>query len=205
MIPARLTPYVYVAPAVILMIAALAYPIGKATELAFYDWGMGTPWETARWIGSEAFVEMLASPQVWTSMGVTFAFVAIAVTAEMVLGTALALFLERPVRGMRFFRTVFVLPMMIAPICVGLIWRYMFDAQFGPINHLLGALGMPTPAWLADPTLAFIAMVVTDIWQWTPFVFIMVLAALQGLDSSVVEASRIDGASRMQQIFAASK
>ena len=197
----RLTPYVYIAPAVILLIAALVYPIGKATELAFYDWPMGTPWETAKWVGLESFSEMLASPQVWTSMGVTFTFVLIAVSAEMVLGIALALFLERPVRGMRFFRTIFVLPMMIAPICVGLIWRYMFDAQFGPVNHLMGALGLAKPAWLADPTLAFMAMVVTDIWQWTPFVFIMVLAALQGLDGSVIEAARIDGASRWQQIF----
>jgi multiple sugar transport system permease protein len=119
----------------------------------------------------------------------------------MVLGIALALFLEKPVRGMRLFRTIFVLPMMIAPICVGLIWRYMFDANFGPINVWLSGLGIAPHAWLAEPSLAFMAMVVTDIWQWTPFVLIMVLAALQGLDSSVMEAARIDGANAWQQII----
>jgi len=111
-----------------------------------------------------------------------------AAAVEMVLGIALALFLERPVRGMRLFRTVFVLPMMIAPICGGLIWRYLFDANFGPINLWAGALGLSPRAWLAEPELAFLAIIVTDIWQWTPFVLIMVLAALQGIDGSIIEA-----------------
>lgn len=197
---ARLTPYVYIAPAVLVMLAGLALPIADALRLSFYDWPMGTDWDSARWVGLEAFGEMLRSPQVWTSMGVTLAFVLIAVSCEMVLGVALALFLEQPVRGMRAFRTVFVLPMMIAPICVGLIWRYMFDANFGPINQFMGFLGLAPQAWLADNSLAFAAMVVTDIWQWTPFVFIMVLAALQGMDHSIVEAARIDGANWWQQI-----
>ena len=201
MVPARLVPYVYIAPAVLIMVAGLFFPVLKALNLSFYDWGMGTPWETAQFVGLEAFGEMLQSPQVWTSMGVTLAFVAVAVSIEMVLGIALALFLEKPVRGMRAFRTVFVLPMMIAPICVGLIWRYLFDAGFGPINHLMKALGLGAQSWLAEPNLAFFAMVVTDIWQWTPFVFIMALAALQGMDSSVIEAAKIDGANALQTIF----
>jgi multiple sugar transport system permease protein len=197
---ARLAPYVYILPAVAVMLAGLAWPIVDAVRLSFHDWPLGTDWSTARWVGLEAFGDMLRSPQVWTSLGVTFAFVVVAVGCEMVLGVALALFLERPVRGMRVFRTVFVLPMMIAPICVGLIWRYVFDANFGPLNLWLGALGLQPRAWLAEPGLAFLAIVVTDIWQWTPFVLIMVLAALQGIDASVIEAARIDGASAWQQI-----
>jgi multiple sugar transport system permease protein len=197
----RLAPYVYIAPAAIVMVAGLLLPILKAGQLTFFDWGMGTPWETARYIGFESVTEMFRDSRVWTSVMVTLAFVAVAVACEMVLGIALALFLETPVRGMRAFRTVFVLPMMIAPICVGLIWRYMFDASFGPINHFLSVFGIAPRAWLAVPETAFIAMVITDIWQWTPFVFIMVLAALQGMDASVLEAARIDGANRWQTIF----
>lgn len=196
---ARLVPYAYIAPALAIMLAALVLPIIDAARLGFYDWGMGTPWSSAKWIGWEAFAEVLDSRTAWISMGVTLAFVAAAVSAEMVLGVALALFLEKPVRGMRAFRTIFVLPMMIAPICVGLVWRYIFDAQFGPLNHLTGLFGLAPQAWLAEPGLAFAAMVVTDIWQWTPFVFIMVLAALQGMDGSVIEAARIDGARWWQQ------
>ncbi|MBX3643192.1 MAG: sugar ABC transporter permease [Rubrivivax sp.] len=197
---ARLTPYFYILPAALVMVAGLAWPIADAVRLSFYDWPLGTDWSTARWVGLEAFGDMLRSPQVWTSMGVTFAFVLIAISCEMVLGIALALFLEKPIRGMRLFRTVFVLPMMIAPICVGLIWRYLFDANFGPINLWSGALGVAPRAWLAEPGLAFFAIIVTDIWQWTPFVLIMVLAALQGIDGSVIEAARIDGANAWQQI-----
>ena len=197
---ARLTPYIYILPAVLVMLAGLMYPILSAVQLSFYDWSLGTDFETARFVGVDAFVEMLKSEQVWTSMGITIAFVLIAVSAELVLGVSLALFLEKPVRGMRFFRTIFVLPMMIAPICVGLIWRYLFDANFGPVNHAVSWLGLSPQAWLADPVLAFTAMVVTDIWQWTPFVLIMVLAGLQGLDESVMEAARIDGANWWQQI-----
>lgn len=197
---ARLTPYLYILPAAAVMLAGLAWPIADAVRLSFYDWPLGTDWATARWVGLEAFADMLRSPQVWTSMGVTFAFVFVAVSCEMVLGIALALFLEKPVRGMRLFRTVFVLPMMIAPICVGLIWRYLFDANFGPINLWASALGLTPRAWLAEPELAFLAIIVTDIWQWTPFVLIMVLAALQGIDGSIIEAARIDGANAWQQI-----
>lgn len=197
---ARWVPYVYILPAVGVMLAGLVYPIWGAMQLSVYDWAMGTPFETARFVGAQAFAEMLRSPKVWTSMGVTLSFVLFAVAAEFVLGIALALFLEKPIRGMRVFRTIFVLPMMVAPICVGLIWRYLFDANFGPVNLALAGLGLPTQLWLADPTLAFIAMVVTDIWQWTPFVLIMVLAGLQGLDDSVIEAARIDGANAWQQI-----
>lgn len=194
-------PYAYVAPATAVFVIGLLYPIVEAAKLSFFDWGMGTPWATARWAGLEAFAETLTNPQVWISVGITLAFVAIAISVEMVLGVALALLLEKPVRGMRLFRTVFVLPMMVAPIVVGLVWRYLFDAQFGPINHLLGFFGAEPRAWLAEPGLAFTAMVVTDIWQWTAFVFIMVLAALQGVDASVTEAARIDGANAWQQIW----
>ena len=196
-------PYAYIAPAVVVHASrALAYPIVEAFHLLSSTTGA---WERRGrprgGSGSKRFREMLVHPQVWTSVGVTLAFVAIAVVAEMCLGIALALLLEKPVRGMRAFRTVFVLPMMIAPICVGLIWRYLFDAQFGPINHLVRWLGLAPQAWLAEPGLAFLAMVVTDVWQWTPFVFIMALAALQGMDASLIEAAKIDGASWRQVTF----
>jgi multiple sugar transport system permease protein len=129
----------------------------------------------------------------------TLIFAAVCVVAEMLLGIALALALEGDVRGMAFFRTLFILPMMIAPIAVGLTWRYLFDAQFGLLNAIIGVLGMPAPVgWLAQENTAFIAIVIADIWQWTPFVFIMMIAGLANVDSSVLEAARIDGATWWQ-------
>lgn len=200
-VPARLVPYIYAAPAILIMLAGLLYPIVKAVNLSLYEWQLGTPWTSARFVGVGEFAMLFSDPTVWTSLGVTIGYVLLAVASEMVLGIGLALLLERPVRGMRVFRTIFVLPMMIAPICVGLIWRYLFDAQYGPINHLARFLSLPTPAWLGEPGLAFAALIITDVWQWTPFVLIMVLAALQGLNPSVTEAARIDGASLWQLIW----
>lgn len=192
---------VYVGPAVVVMTVACLYPVLSAFQLAGYDWAMGTPWSSARWVGWANLQQALTNPRVWSSLWTTLLFASVCVGAEMLLGIALALALERPVRGMAFFRTLFILPMMIAPIAVGLAWRYIFDAQFGPANALLQLMGLQAQTWLATPELAFLAIVIADIWQWTPFVFIMMIAALAGVDQSVVEASRIDGARWWQQIF----
>lgn len=194
-------PLFFVGPAVLVMAAACLYPVLSAFQLAGFDWSMGTPWSSARWVGWDNFVSAFTNPRVWSSLWTTLLFAAVCVSAEMVLGIALALALEHPVRGMAFFRTLFILPMMIAPIAVGLAWRYLFDAQFGLINAVLGLVGIAPMTWLADPTLAFLAIVIADIWQWTPFVFIMMIAALANVDSAVIEASRIDGARWWQMTF----
>jgi multiple sugar transport system permease protein len=194
-------PALYLGPAVAVMTAACVYPVLSAFQLAGFDWSLGTPWDSARWVGLDNFVSAFSEPRVWRSLWTTLLFAAVCVSAEMVLGIALALALERPLRGMAIFRTLFILPMMIAPIAVGLAWRYMFDAQFGLVNAVLKAVGLNAQAWLADPTLAFIAIVVADVWQWTPFVFIMMSAALANVDGSVIEAARIDGAGWWQQTF----
>ncbi len=197
----RWVPVLYVGPAVAVMAVACLYPVFAAFQLSGYDWSMGTPWESARWVGWDNFVSAFGNSRVWSSLWTTLLFAAVCVSAEMALGIALALALEHKVRGMAFFRTLFILPMMIAPIAVGLVWRYLFDSQFGLINAALIALGFAPKIWLADPTLAFIAIVIADIWQWTPFVFIMMIAALANVDSSVIEASRIDGARWWQMTF----
>jgi multiple sugar transport system permease protein len=197
----RWTTAIYLGPAVLVMAAACLYPVLTAFQLAGFKWEMGTPWDSAQWVGLDNFITAFGNQQVWSSLWITLLFAGVCVAAEMVLGIALALALEHPVRGMAIFRTIFILPMMIAPIAVGLAWRYMFDAQFGLINAVLGLFNIKAMTWLADPTLAFVAIVIADIWQWTPFVFIMMLAALASVDGAVLEAARIDGANWWQQIF----
>ena len=194
-------PVLYLGPAVLIMAAACLYPVLSAFHLGLFDWSMGTPWSAARWVGLENFISAFSNARVWSSLWTTLLFAAVCVSAEMALGIALALALERPVRGTAFFRTLFILPMMIAPIAVGLVWRYIFDAQFGLINAVLALIKIAPMAWLAEPTLAFVAIVIADIWQWTPFVFIMMVAALANVDGAVIEASRIDGARWWQMTF----
>jgi multiple sugar transport system permease protein len=197
----RWVPALFVGPALLVMVAACLYPVLAAFQLSLFDWSMGTPWSSARWVGLDNFISAFSNPRVWSSLWTTLLFAAVCVSAEMVLGIALALALEHPVRGMALFRTLFILPMMIAPIAVGLAWRYLFDAQFGLINAVLALFGIAAKSWLADPGLAFAAIVIADVWQWTPFVFIMMIAALASVDSAVIEASRIDGAGWWQMTF----
>jgi len=200
--PGFLTPYAFIIPALLVMLGGLLYPVFMALYLSFYDWQIGLPLEDADFIGMTNFARMFTDPQVWEVLWVTLRFGFWTITIEMTLGVALALLLEKPIRGASVFRTIFILPLMVSPVVVGLIWRYLFDARIGWINYYLGAwFGIDPQVWLGDAQLAFFAIVLTDIWQWTPFIFIIVIAGLQALPSEVVEASTIDGANWWQQIF----
>lgn len=197
-----LTPYFFIAPAVIVMAAGLVYPVIDAFYLSFFNWKIGTPFEYADNVGLANYARMISDPDVWESIWVTFRFGFWTITLEMILGVSLALMLEKPIRGAAVFRTIFILPLMVSPVVVGLIWRYLFDARVGWINYYLGVwFGIEPQVWLGDAELAFFAIVFTDIWQWTPFIFIIVIAGLQALPSEVLEAARIDGANWWQQIF----
>lgn len=197
----RATPYLFLAPAGIILIFALLYPIGYLTFASFFDWRMGTPFADSTFSGFGNYLWILKDPNFWESFMVTMTFAFTVVVLEMVIGLGLALMLERPIRGMSVFRTIFILPMMIAPIVVGLVWRYMYNPQFGIINKTLKSWGFDGIPWLSSPSWALPSVIISDIWQWTPFIFILSLAALQSLPRSALEASRIDGATGWQQII----
>ncbi len=196
-----LGPYFFILPAVAVMIAGLVYPVIQALYLSFYDWKIGTDFADAPYVGLRHFTRMVTDENVWESIWVTFRFGFWTISIEMVLGISLALLLEKPIRGASVFRTIFILPLMVSPVVVGLIWRYLFDARIGWINYYLGFIGIEPQVWLGDADLAFFAIVFTDIWQWTPFIFIIVIAGLQALPSEVLEASKIDGANWWQHIL----
>lgn len=205
MIPPRImnraTPYLFLAPAAIVLIFALLYPIGYLTVASFFDWRMGSPFADSTFAGLGNYIWILNDSNFHESFMVTMTFAFTVVVLEMFLGVGLAFMLERPIRGMSVFRTIFILPMMIAPIVVGLIWRYMYNPQFGIINKTLKEWGFKSIPWLSSPDWALPSVIIADIWQWTPFIFILSLAALQSLPQSSIEASRIDGASTWQQII----
>ncbi len=197
----RATPYLFLAPAGIVLIFALLYPIGYLTVASFFDWRMGSPFADSTFAGLGNYTWILNDPSFRESFMVTITFAFAVVFLEMLLGVGLAFMLERPIKGMSVFRTIFILPMMIAPIVVGLIWRYMYNPQFGIINKTLKKWGFESIPWLSSPEWALPSVIIADIWQWTPFIFILSLAALQSLPRSALEAARIDGASGWQQII----
>jgi multiple sugar transport system permease protein len=194
------TPYLFVAPAVLILAFTCLYPVIKGFELSFYDWSLGTPIESRKYIGWENFVWAWQDPAVFNSIKVTLIFTACAVTAELFLGLLIAFLLEKGLKGIALLRTAFIVPIMIAPVVVGLLWRYLFDANFGLINHIVQLLGFEPKVWLGTPGLALPAIIITDIWQWTPFMFILFLAGLQSLPKDPVEAAQVDGATTWQVI-----
>ncbi len=195
-----ITPYLFVAPAVLVLAFTCLYPVVKGFELSFYDWSLGTPIESRKFIGWENFVWAWQDPALFNSIKVTLIFTAFAVTAELFLGLLIAFLLEKGIKGIVFLRTVFIIPIMIAPVVVGLLWRYLFDANFGLINHVVSLFGFEPIVWLGTPGLALPAVIITDIWQWTPFMFILFLAGLQSLPKDPVEAAQVDGATTWQVI-----
>ncbi|TVR91745.1 MAG: sugar ABC transporter permease [Trueperaceae bacterium] len=201
----KVVPYLFLLPALAILALGLMVPLYNAVLLSFYDWNFGQPWSAARPLGFANFERLWNDPVVWRSVRTTFVFGFWVVTLEMLIGVSMALLLEKAVRGATFFRTIFVMPLMIAPVVVGLIWRYLLDARNGIVNFYLLQIGEAVPVlqnfgfkahtWLGDPTLAMVSIIVSDVWQWTPFVFMIVLAGLQGLPGDVMEAAYIDGAS----------
>ena len=197
----RAAPYLFIAPAALVMGGALLWPLAHSVWLSFHEWKLGTPQDAAVFTGLENYRILLRDPDTLTSLRVTLVFAFTVVTLEVALGVGLALLLERPIRGMSVFRTIFIMPMMIAPIVVGLVWRYMYNEQFGPLAQFLRLLGAESPPWLSSPDWALPSIIIADVWQWTPFIFILALAALQGVPASVVEAARVDGARARQTML----
>ncbi len=194
------TPYLFIAPAVLVLAFTCLYPVIKGFELSFYDWSLGTKIEARKYVGWENFIWAWQDPALFNSIRVTLIFTAFAVSAELFLGLLIAFLLEKGMKGIAVLRTVFIIPIMIAPVVVGLLWRYLFDANFGLINYIVSLLGFEPKVWLGTPGLALPAVIITDVWQWTPFMFILFLAGLQSLPKDPVEAAQVDGATGWQVI-----
>lgn len=198
----RLTSYMFLAPAVLVMGIALLYPIGYMVYASFLDWSPSQRIGQAEFIGLQNYANLLTDAAFGESVWVTLKFAFLVVTLEMLIGVGLALLLDRNIKGMSLLRTIFILPMMIAPIVVGLMWRYMYHPTVGIFNRSLKNLGFEEGIpWLSDSTWSFAAVVIADVWQWTPFIFILALAAMQSLPQSAIEAAEIDGATEWQKIF----
>ncbi|EXX89456.1 ABC transporter permease [Paenibacillus darwinianus] len=149
--------------------------------------------------GIDNFVRAWGDTNIRAAFWNTLTFVFFSVGIEFVLGMALAVLLNRQVRGITFIRTFLLLPMMVTPVAVGLLWRWMFNTDYGLINYFAGAwFGSDPINWLGEHIYAMPVVILVDVWQWTPFVVLSLLAGLQSLSSEPYEAGNIDGASAWQ-------
>lgn len=197
----KMTPYLFIAPAGLVLALGLLYPIGYMVYASFLDWNPSQVIGDADWVGFKNYSNLWIDEAFKESMWVTLKFAFIVVSVEIIIGLGLALLLDRNIRGMSALRTMFILPMMIAPIVVGLMWRYMYHPSVGVFNRTLKDLGFESIPWLSDSTWALVSIIIADVWQWTPFIFILCLAALQSLPRSTLEAAKIDGANAWQQAW----
>jgi multiple sugar transport system permease protein len=191
----RTLPYLLVAPTVAVLFALSVYPLVYAVRVSLRE-GAGAG---ARW-GAGNFARLWSDQFFHDALWHTFLYAASALTLEFLLGLALALLLNREMRGRAGFRAALLVPMMLPPVVVGVVWRLMLNPNFGAINGTLKALGVKTDSltWTASPSLALASVVAVDVWQWTPFMFLVLLAGLQAIPQEPYEAALIDGASRWQ-------
>jgi multiple sugar transport system permease protein len=188
-------------PTIGLLLLLAIVPLIFSLGVSLFNYSLGSK---AIWVGLGNYTNMFTDPQFWLATSVTLQFTVAAVSIEVVLGILFAFVMNQRFRGMGIIRLVVFLPMMLAPFVVGLFWRFMFDQTFGVINYLLTETGLPTIPWLIDIKWARVAVVVVDVWQWTPFVTLLILAGLSTVPTDLLEAATLDRASawmKFRQIY----
>jgi multiple sugar transport system permease protein len=179
-------------PALLFMLALVVYPTVFAVVTSFQKYILPRP---ATFVGLDNWRWVVNDVSFWSAFATTLKFVVIAVTIEIVLGTLIALFLNREFRGQTIIRGLCILPLVAAPFATSLAWRHLYNSDYGVINYLFQLVGLPRVEFLADSSIALVSVIAIDVWQWTPLVIFVVFAALRGLPKEPFEAAKIDGAS----------
>ena len=189
--------YMLLAPAVITLVVVLLVPLAYNVWLGFHEYNLLRPSRNA-FVGLRNYWEVLSDPAHLNSLKITVWFTVIAVAAQIVIGTAIALLLNINFQGNHVVRTLVLVPMLVSEVVAGLSWRLIFHTEFGLLNYLIGLVGIPTQVWLGQD-LSFASVLIVEIWQHTPFVVLIVLAGLQTIPQELIEASKVDGATRWQR------
>ena len=187
----------FLVPAMVTLLGITVFPLLYELRLAFSSWELTISTEL-EFVGFQNFIDIFVNDKrFWSSMRVTAILSVGGVAVQLILGTGLALLLNR----LHVWRTPFVslllIPVMIAPVVAGFQFRMIYHDQFGPLNYIFELLTFGKWrgfAWVADPNVALIAVMITDIWQWTPFLMLIVLAGLQSISPELYEAASVDGA-----------
>ncbi|PID56330.1 hypothetical protein CSB45_11625 [candidate division KSB3 bacterium] len=190
----------FILPAFIVVVVVQFYPLAYSAFLTVQKWSLTSSQEPEGFSGVANFVKMLDSDVFRRSVRNSCYITGGAVLIEMLLGMGLAYLTMGKSWLMRSVRTTLILPMVIAPVAAGTLWRMMLNSRAGLVNHILGFFHIQGPEWLASPDWALLSVIILEIWQATPFVLLVVAAGISGIPGELLEAASIDGASR-RQIF----
>ena len=190
-----------VTPAVGAILLVALFPLAWTVWESLHLHDLRMPWLGRPFIGLGNYLEALGDPRFWAALAHTGSFAVISVSLELVLGTVLALAMNRAFRGRGLMRASILVPWAMPTIVSGLLWKFMFDGDAGIANAALvkvGVLDHPM-VWFIQTGLAWVPVILADVWKTTPFVALLLLAGLQNIDRSLYEAARIDGASTLHQ------
>ncbi|MDD3904536.1 MAG: sugar ABC transporter permease, partial [Sphaerochaeta sp.] len=189
--------YLFPLPALLFVVVLMVFPVCYTLFLSFTDWTL-TSGRPLSIVGLKSYLVVLKEPRFLEALGRTFYFTFAAVIVETVLGTSLALILNRSFRGKGVVKTLLLLPLVATPVAVGIVWNLFYDPTIGILNYVLSILKLPQSGWVSESKSVMPALIIVDIWQWTPMITIIVLAGLAGLSSEPYESAKVDGANAYQ-------
>ena len=191
-----------IAPSMIVLVLMSIYPMIFNVYNSLFDWNFANPNKPKKFVGLNNFITTLTDQNFLRALLNTIILMVAAVSLQFILGFAIALLYNRQTRGTKIFRSLFITPTMITPIVASLMWLLMYNSDYGVVKYLLTLIGIKNPpALLASQYLAMPAVILVDVWQWTPFVTLIILAGLTAMPKEALEAARVDGANFFQQLF----
>ncbi|MGE3289928.1 MAG: carbohydrate ABC transporter permease [Geminicoccaceae bacterium] len=198
--PRDWTHIVLLAPVVIYMTVVGFYPLVHSLYISLTDYNP-VQGQDGAWVGFANYLTAFGDPQFWHSLALTGLFTFLSVSLSLILAILLALLFNKDLPGFLLLRTIVLVPMLVTPIAVGIIWRTMMNAEHGLLNYLLMLIHVAPQPWIGSTSSAFASVLLVDVWEWTPFLFIIILAGLRGLPASPFEAAAIDGAGPVRVFF----
>ena len=193
-------PFFFLLPCVLFLFVLTLFPTVFLVFASLRDWSLMDQGNGV-FVGFANYAELWRSDRFRSALANTFTFTGVGVSCQLVLGMVVALLLSRSFSGASIARGLMLLPMIATPIVVGLTWRMLYDPIFGQINFFLGIVGLPRPEWLSSAATAMPALIITDIWEWTPFMSLILLAGLQSVPRDQYEAASLDGAGPIATFF----
>ena len=189
---------IFLVPAILVLFLTTIYPMLYAGYLSFRSYDLAKLFVPRVFVGWANYREVLSSSEFLHTLVITFRLMAITLSVQLVLGVGLGLLTVQRLPGMPVVRTLLLIPMMISPVIVGLIWLFLYFPELGYLNYFLGFVGLGPIPWITSTGWALWAIAIADIWQWTPFVMMGTAAAIHNLSPEPYEAAMIDGNSRWQ-------
>jgi multiple sugar transport system permease protein len=184
-------------PAVVLLLGLTIFPFATSLILSLTNYSLLKPGEI-NFTGLQNYLDLLTEPEFWLAFRVTLVFTVVCVTVQTLLGLFIAVLLHQEAQAAPILRAIYLLPLAITPVAATFTFRMMFNPSLGVFNYFLRALGLPPSAWLADPNMALPSLVIVDMWQWTPFILLIVAGGLTVLPQEPFEAAKVDGANGWQ-------